>query len=455
MSKLAHECGIVAYFAKNQKDNVIEKTINSLIKLQHRGQDSCGISYVENGEIKRKIALGLIKDNLLNLNLKSNLAIAHTRYATCGNVDIVNAQPYFYKGVALCFNGTIYKISKYKKRLIESQFSFETESDAEVILKWLFLKLKKPSYLWTLNEIGEILNRDFKGSAYSLLILLNDKIFAYKDFFSFRPLTFIETKTDYILMSEDCEYLNDYIQKIELKAAQGIEINSKGYFLSDFFKINDLKKCVFEVVYFADKKSRVFEVDVKNARIKLGSLLAREDDVEADIVIPVMNSGFWGAFGYAMERNIKLSFAIKNNKNILRTFIEKEPKRNLALNEKYSIIQSKVKGKNVVVVDDSVVRGNTIKKISSLLRKNGAKQIHFRLFSPPIINSCFWGVDIPKKEELLAYNFKSKDNKTIAKELNVDSIKFISRGSFCDMFRENQWCHNCFIKNPTIINPQV
>ena len=225
--------------------------------------------------------------------------------------------------------------------------------------------------------------------------------------------------------------------------------------MSDFFKINDLKKCVFEVVYFADKKSRVFEVDVKNARIKLGSLLAREDDVEADIVIPVMNSGFWGAFGYAMERNIKLSFAIKNNKNILRTFIEKEPKRNLALNEKYSIIQSKVKGKNVVVVDDSVVRGNTIKKISSLLRKNGAKQIHFRLFSPPIINSCFWGVDIPKKEELLAYNFKSKDNKTIAKELNVDSIKFISRESFCDMFRENQWCHNCFIKNPTIINPQV
>ncbi len=455
MSKLKHECGIVAYFSKNKDKNAVNEAINALIKLQHRGQDSCGVSYVENDIVKKKIALGLIRDNFLNLKIKSNIIIAHTRYATCGKVDITNAQPYLYNNVALCFNGTIYNVLKYKKILKENNFIFETDSDAEIILKWLFLKLKKDPSKWSLEEMRYILSNDFKMSAFSLLVLLKDKIFAFKDFFSFRPLIFIETKDNYILLSEDCAYFGDYIAKFELKAAQGVEINKNGYILSDYNKTNCQKQCVFEVVYFANKKSTVFDVDVKKTRIKLGRLLAKDDDISADIVIPVMNSGLWGAFGYSKEKNIELSFAIKNNKNILRTFIEKEPKRNIALDEKYSIIKNKVEGKEVVVVDDSIVRGNTVKKITSLLKENGVKKVHFRLFSPSIINCCFWGVDIPKKDELLAYKFKSKDNKEMAKELGVDSIKFISRDLFCKVFNENEWCHNCFIEHPTIISPQV
>ena len=455
MTKLKHECGVIAFFSKNKEDNVVNKTIDALIKLQHRGQDSCGIAYVEDNIIKKKSASGLIRDNFLNLEVKSSVSIAHTMYATCGKVNISNAQPYLYNNVALCFNGTVYNVSKYKEILKENDFIFETDSDAEIILKWLFLKLKKESFKWSLNEIRDVLNNDFKMSAFSLLILLKDKIFAFKDFFSFRPLVFIETETEYILSSEDCAYLGDYIKKFEIKAAQGIEISEKGCFLSDYNSCNNTKKCVFEIVYFAHKKSKVFNIDVKSARVKLGMLLAKEDDIDADVVIPVMNSGFWGAYGYSKEKNIKLSLAIKNNRNVLRTFIEKEPKRTIVIDEKYSIVKNKIKGKEVIVVDDSIVRGNTIKKIVLLLRQNGVKKIHFRLFSPPIINCCFWGVDIPQKEELLAYNFKSKDNETIAKELGVNSIKFISKELFFSVFSENEWCNNCFTEHPIIISPQV
>ena len=445
MSKLRHECGVAAVFAKNKNNNIIDKLLASISKMQHRGQDSCGISYVKDEKITNKTALGLIKDNFLNFKEKSNIAIAHTRYATIGKINIKNAQPYFYNNVSACFNGTISKSENYKRILIKKGYTFETDSDCEVILKWIFSKLKKNSDNWSLNEVSNILNSDFKDGAYSLLMLFKDRIFAFKDIYSYRPLVFIETKEEYFILSEDCIAPKKAIQKIELDKGQGIEINENGYFLTKKSSSNISKKCVFEVVYFASKNSNVFNVNVKEKRIKLGELLALDDNVEADIVVPVMNSGFWGAFGYSKKRNIKLSFAIKNNENILRTFIENKSNRNKAVNEKYSIIRNKVQDKNIIVVDDSIVRGLTVKKITSLLKKNGAKSVHFRLFSPPIINVCLWGVDIPDKSELLAYIYKSKDN-NIAKELGADSIKYIPKKLFCEVFNENQWCHNCFRK---------
>ena len=443
MSKLKHECGIAGIFAKNKNNNIIEKLIFSISKLQHRGQDSCGIAYIQNEKIKNKTALGLIKDNFSNFKEKSNIAIAHTRYATIGKIDIKNAQPYFFNNVAVCFNGTISENTKYKKILKNAGYAFDTNSDSEIILKWIFFKTNKNPNNWSLDEIRHILNNDFKNKAYSLLILLKDKIFAFKDIYSYRPLIFIETKNEYCIFSEDCATFETPLKKIELKGGQGIELNKNGYILSDPYNSTKSKKCVFEIIYFASKNSNVFNMNVKEKRILLGELLASKDNVDADIVVPVMNSGFWGAYGYSKKRGIKLCFAIKNNKNTLRTFIEKENKRNKTIDEKYKVIKNKVKDKNIIVVDDSIVRGHTVKKITYLLKKNGAKSVHFRLFSPPIINVCNWGVDISSKEELLACKYKSKDNDLI-KELKTDSIKYIPYELFCKVFNENQWCHSCF-----------
>ena len=446
MSKINHECGIAAVFAKNKKENIIDKLIFLISALQHRGQDSCGIAYIEDNKIKNKTALGLIKDNFLNFNKKSYAAIAHTRYATVGSVDIKNAQPYYFSNVALCFNGTIFDGLKYKNILQNAGYNFDTNSDSEIILKWLFFKIGSDLSNWTPDKIRNILNNDFKDKAYSLLILLNDKIFAFKDIYSYRPLVFVETENEYCILSEDCLDNKNVIKKIELKNGQGLEINSRGYSFSKKAQNDNTKKCVFEIIYFASKKSNVFDLNVKEKRILLGELLAKDDNIQADIVVPVMNSGFWGAFGYSRERKIKLSFAIKNNKNILRTFIEKPKTRLNMVDDKYSIIDYKVKNKNVVVVDDSIVRGHTVKKISSLLKSAGAKSVHFRLFSPPIVNVCHWGVDISNRDELLAYKYKSKDNEIIEK-LGVDSIKYISDELFYSVFDKNYWCSNCFKMN--------
>ena len=255
-----------------------------------------------------------------------------------------------------------------------------------------------------------------------------------------------KTENEYCILSEDCLDNKNVIKKIELKNGQGLEINSRGYSFSKKAQNDNTKKCVFEIIYFASKKSNVFDLNVKEKRILLGELLAKDDNIQADIVVPVMNSGFWGAFGYSRERKIKLSFAIKNNKNILRTFIEKPKTRLNMVDDKYSIIDYKVKNKNVVVVDDSIVRGHTVKKISSLLKSAGAKSVHFRLFSPPVVNVCHWGVDILDRDELLAYKYKSKDNEIIEK-LGVDSIKYISDELFYSVFDKNYWCSNCFKMN--------
>ena len=196
------------------------------------------------------------------------------------------------------------------------------------------------------------------------------------------------------------------------------------------------------MVYFSNSKSNVFNINAKNERIKLGKLLAKNDFIKADYIVPIMNSGYWGAVGYSIESKIELKLLIKNRKNILRTFIENKEKREELSRKKY-IIDEKIKDKKIILVDDSIVRGITSKNIIELIKQKKPKEIHLRLTSPMIINSCFWGVDIPNKNELLAYNLKSADN--IRQELGVDSVGFISNSDFEKIFDKNIWCHKCFL----------
>lgn len=433
-------CGIVGYISKNNND-VIKKTIASLLKLQHRGQDGAGICFFKDNELKVIKNKGYIKEALFDINYKSFFAIAHTRYSTIGDLKKENLQPILYKNTALCHNGTIYNIDYYREILLKEGFSFEGNSDSEVVLKWLFYKLKKEPEFWSKEEISEILSTDFKDSAYCILILVKNRIFAFKDINSYRPLIFIETDEDYIIASEDCVIDKPFIKKFELSAKSAIEISKEGYKLIDE-KPKKTQQCVFEAVYFANPKSNIFSVNAKNERIKLGKLLAKKDDIKADFVVPIMNSGYWGAYGYSLESKIELKLLIKNRKNILRTFIENKEKREDLSKKKY-IVDDRIKDKKIILVDDSIVRGITSKNIIELIKQKKPKEIHLRLTSPMIVNSCFWGVDIPNKNELLAYNLKSADN--IKQELGIESVGFISNSDFEKIFDKNIWCHKCFL----------
>lgn len=425
-------CGIVGAISKNNK-NIIPETINLLLKLQHRGQDSAGICFVEDNKLKLIKNNGLIKEALSNIDSFSNSAIAHTRYKTSGDNSANCAQPFIYNDFALVHNGTV-DVIKQRKILLEKGFNFESNTDSEVILKWLLYKSKNHS----LEEFFNILKEDFSECAYCIILLTKDKVMTFKDKNSYRPLTFFETKEGYYLTSEEVNF--NSINKFELPPSSALEITKEGYrILKD--EVKKLNQCVFEAVYFASSKHKVFNLDVKNIRIKLGELLAEFDSIKADYVVPVMNSGFYGAVGYSKKKNIPLKTLIKNNQK-LRTFIEKPSTRELLIDEKY-LISSKVENKRIILVDDSIVRGTTSRHLIKLLKEKGAKEIHLRLTSPMIINSCYWGVDIPDKEELLAYNFKSVDN--IKEKLGVDSIKFIPNLEFEKLFNTDKWCHKCFI----------
>lgn len=432
-------CGIVGVVSKNSK-NIIPETICALLKLQHRGQESAGICFVENDELKLIKNKGLIKDVLCDVQNSSNLAIAHTRYSTKGEQSAKNAQPFLYKNVSLCHNGTIFNIEKQRKILLEQGFELESDSDSEIILKYLFYKLQKKTADWSIDEIKDILKETFKNGSYSILILFKDRLIALVDSCSYRPMVFVETIDNYYLSSEDCAINFPCVNKFELKADCAVEITPVG-----IKKVESQREksccCVFEPVYFSSFKSNVFGVNVKNTRIKLGQILAQNDNIKADYVVPVMNSGFFGAVGYSKEKNIKLKILIKTQQEVLRTFIEKKETREKKLDKKFILNKKELKDKEIILVDDSIVRGETSKKIISLLKESGVKKIHFRLTSPMIKHPCFWGVDIPDENELLAYKLKTEDN--IKKELEVDSVKFISNSDFEEVFDKKIWCHNC------------
>lgn len=431
-------CGIVGLVSKNKEKNIIPDTINCLKKLQHRGQDSAGICFIEENNFKLIKNNGLVNDVLKGIQNFSNYAIAHTRYKTAGNDSAKCAQPFLFNDIALVHNGHV-ETFKQKKILKDMGFNFETDSDSEVILKWLCYKVQN----WTLEEISNALEQSFGDGAYNIILLFKDKIMAFKDKNSYHPLTFFETKDAYYLSSEDINFSS--INRLELGANCAIEITLKGY--RTFLKETKTKsQCVFEAVYFACVKNKVFNIDVKNTRLKLGEILASGDNFKADYVVPVMNSGFFGAVGYSKKRNIPLKILIKNKAN-LRTFIEKKDTRNILVKEKYSISPC-VRGKDIILIDDSIVRGTTSRHLINLLKNFGVNKIHLRLTSPMIINTCRFGVDIPDKNELLAYNYSTVDN--IKEELGVDSIKFISNSDFKRVFNPKKWCHKCF----TAINNQ-
>jgi len=446
--KLGEECGIFGGFSK--KGDIKGIIRSGLFKLQHRGQESAGISCGEDTQCLVK-AKGLVMEALPDeaiAKATGRFGIGHVRYSTQGGSGSINAQPYLIRymdeHVAIAHNGNAKKAMKIRKKFEKIGEVFITSSDSEVILKRIVYGLKKPPSLWTFEEIGMCLCEDFSKGAFSLVLSLPSRIVAYRDPVGYRPLVFCEAEEGYFIASEDFAFGSLNVKKVvEIMPGEGVEITEEGYKIKRFCEQKKERKCVFEHIYFANPASNIFGKNVYTTRVELGKILARNDNVDVDIIVPVVDSGLAAAIGYSQESGIPLHMGLLRNHWVGRSFIAPtQQSRVHKVREKLVAIRPVVEGKKVILVDDSLVRGTTSREIVAMLKRAGAKEVHFRLSSPMILNTCLWGVDIPTTEELIAIQCGSEE--AVARNIGADSVKYLALPSLKKFFGDTGWCYRCF-----------
>ena len=447
------ECGVTAVY------NVSEAAIMSYLgihALQHRGQESAGIvSLDDNGTMYRHAGMGKVTDvftKKLLSQLHGNIAIAHNRYSTTGASFLVNAQPIRMESrlgaIALAHNGNLTNAHILRSELEQSGAIFQTTADTEVIVHLM----ARSQYKTIEESLCESL-KSVKG-AYSLFLLTNEALYAVRDPNGFRPLVLGRKNEGWVLASETCalDILDaEYIRDVE--PGEFIVINKNG--IRSFFPFESTKEslCIFELIYFSRPDSNIFNLSVYDVRLQMGKILAKEAPVEADVVISVPDSSNAAAYGYAKESGIPYHAGLIRSHYVGRTFIEPDQKiRDFGAKLKYNTVPSVIKGKRVIVVDDSIMRGTTSKKIVNMLRKSGAKEVHFRIASSPTKHPCYYGIDIPTTKELIASNYNVDE---INKILGSDSLHYLSLdGMINAVDTKKKFCTACFTGNyPTVIDP--
>ena len=478
------ECGVVGIYGA---ENSAQLTYYALTSLQHRGQESAGIA-VSNGEkISLKKEIGLVGDVFKKSDfetLKGNIAIGHVRYATAGGRTIENAQPFldtFKLGsIALAHNGQLVNHAELRTMLEDCGSTFSSSSDSEVILKLIVRKFienggklgraRDKMYMQSQHDKELFINavvqavKEIKGS-FALCIMTENMLIGVRDSNGIRPLcigvlgeghpsnTPDFTPSSFILASESCAidavngtFLRDVepgeILVIDKNGLSNTQTNDS---LSD--KTNKKQTCIFEYVYFARPDSVIDGIAVQEARYKMGEVLASESSVEADVVIGVPDSGIGAAMGYARQSGIPYVTGIVKNKYIGRTFIAPtQAEREAMVFVKLNAIKSDLAGKRVVVIDDSIVRGTTSRRLVEILRRAGAKEVHFRVSSPPVKFPCYLGIDTPSKNELISSTHELEE---IRQEIGADSLAFISLEGMINALStcskgDKGFCKGCF-----------
>jgi len=459
-------CGVAGVF---NSPHAAEYALLMIYSLQHRGQESVGISSSDGKDIhtvkKAGRVLEVIKKEDIE-NLKGDIAIAHVRYSTAGNAGGFNAQPIVRETplgkVAVVHNGNLVNFLTLRRELEEKGIKFHYNSDSELFLALLDEgKTYVPEGVQLHPEDKDFLPYVFyalsrvKG-AYSLIYLFRDKLVVARDPCGFRPLALGRKKNTILVASESCAF--DILEAEfwrEVKPGEVLVIDKKGKRSYRVFNSPKKAMCIFEFVYFARPDSYIFGDWIYNVRKEMGRQLAREDDVEADVVIPVPDSGVVPALGYAEEKGLPFEYGLIRNHYVGRSFIEPTPElRNLRVLMKLSPNRAVLKDKRVIVIDDSLVRGTTSKRIVSMLRRAGAKEIHMRIASPPVVGPCYYGIDTPTKEELIANRMPIED---IAKFIGVDSLKYLSlEGLRKCVNHPEDFCDACFSLNyPVEIEDKV
>jgi len=441
--KFREECGIVGILSK-KKFNLSSMMFYSLNSLQHRGQESCGITYSDGEKLVCQKDMGLVSEVFSKNNLKEAIgfsAIGHVRYSTYGESTITNAQPilddYTYGQIALAHNGNLTNAAIIKKHLTESGFKFNTGTDSEVILK-----LIQKKYDSSIEKTLKLVANQITGG-YAVVILTKDSLYAMRDTNGIRPLCIGKFNDGYIVCSESCaldivggEFIRDvYPGEIIKISKDGIEtINS--------IKNPSCHTCAFEYIYFARQDSVIDGISVYKSRLKAGELLYKECPADGDIVVGIPDSGIAAALGYSKASSIPYETGFVRNNFIGRTFISPlQNKREEALTAKLNVIKGNVQGKRVIVVDDSIVRGTTCKKIISLLKEAGAKEIHFRLASPIIKSPCYLGINTKCKKELIGSSMSVEE---INDYIGANSLGYISIEGLLTCLRKETACLKCF-----------
>jgi len=444
-------CSVVGIYG-NQ--NASKLAYYALFSMQHRGQEAAGISSSDGEHIKtvkdRGLVTQIFKEEHFKI-LKGHMAIGHTRYSTAGDDSILDAQPVFARyglgEISIVHNGNLVNAKEIREELIKIGAIFQTNMDTENLIHLIAKNYQKKR----LKERIIDAVKKIKG-AFSLVILSRSKMFVIRDPFGFRPLSLGKLKSGgYIVASETCAF--------ELVGAEFIRDVKPGEMLifeDDKIKSEMIfeptpKQCIFEYIYFARPDSNVFGKNVYSTRKQMGRELARELPVDADMVVPVPDSGVAAALGYAQESGIPFEMAIMRNHYVGRTFIEPTQEiRDLKVKMKLSPIKHKIEGKKLVVIDDSIVRGTTSRRIVRMLKEAGAKEVHMRIASPATTGPCYYGVDTPTKEELIASKLSTEE---IAKYIEADSLAYLSIDSIVKAIKDKKenYCFACFDGNYPIL----
>ena len=452
------ECGVFGVFNKELKndENIAATVYYGLYALQHRGQESCGIVVNDDGVFSSYKDLGLVSDVFSNTTLKSlgqgSMAIGHVRYSTTGGNNRTNVQPievHHIKGsLAIAHNGNLTNAMKLREDMELTGSIFHTTSDTETIA---YTIVKERLTTSSIESAVEVALHKMEG-AYSLIVMSATKLIAARDKRGMRPLCYgVTDDGSYIVASESCA-LNAVGATFIRDILPGeILVFSKDGIQSITTHCNRAEKalCVFEYIYFARSDSTIDGVSVQAARLKAGRCLAKSHPVDADIVIGVPDSGLDAALGFSEESGIPYGIGFVKNKYIGRTFISPtQSARENQVRIKLNPIESAVKGKRVVMIDDSIVRGTTSARIVKLLKEAGAKEVHMRISAPPFLNPCYYGTDVDTKENLIANNHSIDE---IAEIIGVDSLGFLTLEDAATL-AEGSHCLACFNGNyPTEI----
>ena len=449
--KFHEECGVVGIYGHPEASKLAYLGLHA---LQHRGQESAGIASSDGATVFVTREMGQVAEIFTDAalaRLPGKLAIGHTRYSTSGDSALLNAQPIRVdcnKGmISLAHNGNLVNAHEIRSKLERQGSIFQTTSDTEVIVH-----LIAQSHEQTLPEaIADALRR-LEG-AFSLVIMSRDRVFAARDPRGFRPLsmghiprTGTPSEDTIVFASETCAFdLIDAAYDRDVKPGELVVVGAEGVSSRFYASPAPQSSCIFEHVYFSRPDSLVFGRPVQVSRELLGRQLAREAAAEGDIVVPVPDSGVTAAIGYAAESGIPFRFGLIRNHYVGRTFIEPEQRvRDFGVRLKLNPVRSLLQGRRVILIDDSIVRGTTSRKIVRMVRDAGAREVHVRISCPPTISPCFYGVDTPSKKQLIAAN-KSVDE--IRQYIGADSLAYLSLEGLkqaCGDGEKTTYCTSCY-----------
>jgi amidophosphoribosyltransferase len=449
---LHEECGVFGMYDFDGND-VASTIYYGLFALQHRGQESCGIAVSDTGGPKGKVlshkGMGLVNEVFTPEHLetmKGDIGVGHVRYSTAGASTRENAQPLvlnYVKGtLALAHNGNLINANELRSELAYTGAIFQTTIDSEVIA---YLIARERLQSKTAEEAVRRACQRIKG-AYALVVSSPRKLIAARDPFGFKPLCIGKRDNAYIVTSETCaldtigaEFVRDVKpgEVVTITPTEGIRSD-----MSMAIAPDKEARCIFEYIYFARPDSRIDGISVYDSRIRAGRFLAQDSPVEADLVTGVPESGNAAALGYSLESGIPYGTAFVKNSYVGRTFIKpKQSSRESSVRIKLNVLKEAVDGKRVIMIDDSIVRGTTSDRIVRMLRDAGAKEVHVRISSPPFLWPCYFGTDIPAREQLIAYNRSLED---IRKIIGADSLGYLALDRLEQMVDGLPICKGCF-----------